>query len=285
MFGDHPEVAVGPPDDADTEAATSAPYDPLLAERLGAPSEPKDIYLEEASSYRPISTGDIFGGIRVAGSTDEEASHGLAMLVAHPSAMRKGAALEPRARAAPVAPVKNLSRTKWSKGHFNVFPLPLLCPVAKKNGFNIDDRGWAALLEVSAPVETAGLDVRERIACLSPTGIHLLLQKLVHADTRYPVKEDMLARVFAPKLEEIEMLQTWNEELVEPRVADGADLATELAQAAQEFEVVFGETGEFRSISLRSMLEDGRRAGEAQRLLAAEIRSRRNHESPWTATA
>jgi hypothetical protein len=246
-----------------------------LAERLGAPSGPLDIYHEEASWYRPVATGDIFRGVVVPGATDEDAAFDLTMIIAHPSAMRKGAELEPRARAASIAPVQGLSKKKWPRGSFNVFPLPLLSAVAAANGFDINDEQWGALLELAAPIETSQLDVTRRIACLSPKGIHLLLQRIVHSDTRFPVKEMTLAKVFSPKLEELEMLQTWNEDLVEPNVSSGADLVEALLAAARAFEVVMN-TGE---PSLREMLESGTRAGEAQRLLAAEIRRRRDEHA------
>jgi hypothetical protein len=263
--------------DIESAAGRSVPEDELLAERLGVPSTPVALYLEEASHYRPISTGDIFKDAAVPGSTTEEAAHDLTMVIAHPSAMRKGANLEARARAAPVAPVDGLSRKKWSRGHFNVFPLPLLSTVAKQNGFEIDDRGWGALLELAAPVETAQFDVNRRVACLAPEGVHLLLQRLVHADTRFPVREDTLAHTFAPKLEELEMLQTWNEDLVAPRVGDGADLIDELRSAATAFDEVLGDDERYGAggMSLRAMLESETHAGEAHRRLAAEIRRRK----------
>jgi hypothetical protein len=94
-------------------------------------------------------------------------------------------------------------------------------------------------------------------------------------DVQHPVKEMTLAKVFSPKLEELEMLQTWNEELVEPYVSDGADLVEALLAAAREFDAVMNTA----EPSLREMLESGTRAGEAQRLLAAEIRRRRNEHA------
>ena len=232
------------------------------------------LYLEESSLFRPIATGDIFRRVRVPGSTDAEAEFDLSMILAHPSAMRKGATLEDRVRAAPVAPVDNLSKTKWAKGHYNVFPLPKLAVIAEGNGFDIEARGWAVLLELAAPVETAGLDLNARVACLAPEGIHLLLQRLVHADTRFPVREDLLATVFSPKLDELDLLETWNEELVAPLIDAGGDLGSELDKAAQEFDDLLSAARTDGS-TLRSMLEQADRASEARRLIHAEIRQRR----------
>jgi hypothetical protein len=76
------------------------------------------------------------------------------------------------------------------------------------------------------------------------------------------------------------MIQTWNEELVAPLVDEGRDLIVELASAAQEFEAAFSVPREPTGRSLRGMLESGTDAGEAHRLLVAEIRRRRSRASP-----
>lgn len=262
--------------DVESGAARSAPEDPLLAERLGAPAHPRDIYMEESSLYRPIATGDIFQGVDVPGASSDEAGHDLTMVIAHPSAMRKRAALEPRARAAPVTPINGLRLRHWSPGYFDVYPLPLLSTVAQENGFDIANRGWGALIEVAAPVETVQLQVTRRIVCLSPKGIHLLLQRIVHSDTRYPVKEDFLARVFEVKLDELEMLQTWNEELVAPLALEGEPLLVALREAAKEFDDWLTGTRGSDGQSLRDLLDGGQASGEVHRRVHGEIRTRRS---------
>jgi hypothetical protein len=256
-----------------------------VAEKLGAPDDPLDIYLEEASWFRPIACGDVFRDVAIPGAKEEDAGYGLMMVIAHPSAMRRGPDLEPKARAASVVPVEGLSRTKWTKGHAGIYPLPRLSEVALGNGFDVEDHewGWGALLDLAAPIESKGLNVRERLACLSPTGISLLLQKVVYSDTRYAVKQVHIERAFAPKLEEIEMLQTWNEELVRPRVDEGVDLREALQDGAREFDKVMNETNEERTTSIRALLEGGRHSGRAQVLLTAEIRSRRIAEDESSA--
>jgi hypothetical protein len=259
-------------DGAKTLDEVSVGFDAALAERLGEPTSPEAIYLEEASVYRPIATGDVFEDLVVPGP---HADANLGMLVAHPSAMRKGADLEEWAQAAPIMPVEGVSKRKWTNGHLGLFPLPKLSATAKANGFEVEDRAWGALLDFSAPVQTAEMDVRRRIACLTPEGIHLLLQRLVHADTRVPVREDLLAEVFEPKLEELEMLQTWNEELVLPKVEAGADLLDELTAGARDFEEVMNAKTGGRATSIRELLEIRSGAGEAHRLLTAEISLRR----------
>jgi hypothetical protein len=257
-------------EDVEDAADHSAPQDDVLADGLAAPTDAAQIYLEEASPYRPIATGDIFRGAPLPSAPAGDVAHDLTMLVAHPSAMRKGAALEPMARAATVAPINNLSKRKWPPGHFNVFPLPLLSDVAKANGFEVPARGWGALLELAAPVETEALNVETRVACLSPEGITLLLQRLVHADTRVAVKPCLITKLFAPKLEEIELLESWNIDLVPVAVAGGVPLRAALANAASDFDIEMN-TG---SPSPRQLLEGRTNAAEARRHIAREIRRR-----------
>ena len=275
MTADVEEDSEGDQDDVERAASETAVFEPLLAERLTFPDPPEALYMEEASVYRPIATGDIFLGVSVPGPS-EDLDPPLAMLLSHPSAMRKGAKLEPWARAAPVLPLQGFSKKKWTKGHIDVFPLPLLAAIAAANQFEIDDRGWGVLLGLAAPVATERLDVRKRLACMSPKGIHILLQRLVHADTRVPVRDDLLAEVFAPKLEELEMLQTWNEEFVLPKVEhDGADLFTELDVEAKRFDDVMNSTSPSRTQSIRSLLETEGGHGAAQRLFATDMRALR----------
>ncbi len=94
------------------------------------------------------------------------------------------------------------------------------------------------------------------------------------------MKLETLAETFAPKLEELEMLQTWNEELVAPRVESGENLLEHLLMEAQEFEDVMAEKTA-GGPSLREMLErrgqagEVSRAGEAHRLFAEVLRNRR----------
>lgn len=226
--------------------------------------------------YRPISTGDIFLDAPVPGTGDRDRSHNLTMILSHPSAMRRGAMLEDIVRGAPIGVRDGLSKTKWPrKNRLDVFPLPLLATIANGNGFELAADGWAALLELAAPVQTTTLDVRRRVACLSPAGVGLLVQTIVAVDTRCTVNLVLIERALSQKLEEIEWLQDWNEALVEPAVQDEGDLLTELASAAQEFERVMEATGGDRTTSLRHSLYAREGVREARRALRDEIEARR----------
>jgi hypothetical protein len=235
-------------------------------DRLGTLTDARDLYLEEASVYRPISTGDIFLDAPVAGSTEEDLASGLTMVLSHPSAMRRGPELETRVRGGPVVEVDGLSTVKYTPKHFDVFALPCLGEVARENGHAVADGRWAAQLVPGGSVDSASLDVRQRVACLSPKGVTVLLQKLVHADTRAAVREDTIEGTIAAKLEEVEQLQTWNETLAAPKVEDGGDLAEELLSVARDFDQTVKP--------LAALLNDPLRRGEVWRQLSAELRIR-----------
>lgn len=272
-------VDEGVGDDVEQGATIDAPFDRVIAERLDVPESPEAIYEDEASVYRPISTGDLFHGAQIEGWTGVDAPHDLVMIVAHPSAMRDGATLKRRLRAAPVIPVNGVSSRKWTRGFYDIFPLPKLCETAELGGLVLEKHGWAALLDLSAPASTDALNIQRRFACLSPDGIHLLLQRLVHADTRVPVQLKTLAATFAPKLVELDMLYTWNEELVPARLKAGGTLEDALLVAAQEFEDVadaaVGDSSIRMMLAQISKPGEAGRAGEAQRRFNEALAARR----------
>lgn len=248
-----------------------------LAERLATPSSAEAMYLEEASVYRPISTGDIFRGVPVPGSTTEESAHDLTMIVAHPSAMRRGGTLEDRARAAPVVKKDGLRKSQWTVKHkpADYFPLPLLARFGKANGFDIEDLPWGANLQLAAPIPTRDLDLRRRVVCLAREGVHVLLQQLSFADTRVVTKLEYIVHMIEEKMEEIESLQTWNEDLAMPKVEAAGDLDAELRVVAEEFDAVCEAVSDERPTSIHTLLANPDTRGEGQRLLMRELKARR----------
>jgi hypothetical protein len=189
------------------------------------------------------------------------------MILSHPSAMRKGAYLESRVRAGPVIKDNRLSPTTYNAGFLDLFTLPRLSNAASENGHDVDDEPWATSLAATGVVESAALDVTRRVACLSSSGVVLLVQKLVNSDTRHAIRLDTVENVMALKLEEIEQLQTWCEEIAAPRVEAGTPLADALQDAAVSFEETL--------IPLRELLKDPVRRGEAWRQVADARRERR----------
>jgi hypothetical protein len=256
----------------EVEVPFTAPFDPVIAERLDRPSSVEAIW-EEASVNRPISTGDIFRGAPVAGASPDETAHDLTMLLAHPSAMRRGAELEPRIRGACVLPTKGVRKSEWTDGFYDSLPLPGLSQAAAQSGATVKNAPWAALFSTSGAVDSSLLKVDDRVASLSHVGVHLLLQKLVHADTRVAVSIPTLAATFAPKLDEIELLQLWNEDVLGDAGLTGDELQARLRAEAEAFET-FLDLGR-ADVTVRKMLADPQRAGEARRLIMEELRRRR----------
>jgi hypothetical protein len=215
-------------------------------------------YLGEASLLRPVMPGDVFREIPVPGCTEEEASANLTIIVDHPSAMRDGAELKSRVRAAPLIVKPGLNREKFVKrGYFDCFQMPGLADVAKANEHEIDEGPWAAQLAAAAPVASAALDLRKRIACLDRDGVCYLLHCVSHSNTRIAVKVQSVFRKVYPKLVEIDQLEDWNEALVDPPLDESEreySLFNErLLDAATEFETFVNETQGSEGITLRQM--------------------------------
>ncbi|HXG40090.1 MAG TPA: hypothetical protein VNJ28_04030 [Candidatus Limnocylindrales bacterium] len=168
---------------------------------LDRPSSADELYLargDEVEPYRPILTGDVFEGIVVPG-TDADA--GLAMVVAHPCSMRRGAHMRPYVQMAPVRDGDPIGLTAWGRGHYGVMPLPgLRAP---------DDLRDRAVFEDACRVPTEWLHRARRLACLSPQGILLLLQRLTFNVTRHAVELETLKKAIDYVLEEAELLEEW----------------------------------------------------------------------------
>lgn len=259
-----------PPDDQDDQAGFEPEYDAALAESLAVPSSVDALYLEEASLYRPIGTGDVFIDVSIPGAPTFDSPQSLVMLVAHPCGIRRGATLEARAKSAPVVPAHGISKSKWTNGHFDFFPLPALKRVAGENGFALDDRAWGALLKEAVPVNTEKLTVDNRVACLGPEGLRLLLQRLVHSDTRVAVKPLAIEGTYKSEAEELELFESWNTDLVAQRVAAGETLHDALLAEAHEFDLFAGSGDP----SPRQLLRNVDTISRGRKVVFQEIRRR-----------
>jgi len=256
------------------EDSTAAAGDEILTDHRGKPVPPERIYLEEASQYRPIVTGDIFRIDGIPGAT-EEVNSNLIMVTSHPSGMRRGPALEEYVRVAPVVVDERLSARKANVKIADLFALPRL-----KDFFYGEDclaaGPWGVRVDRAAPIASSTLKLDHRRACLSGYGVALLFQCIAFSDTRVLIREDTIEARLAPKLIEIEWLENWNEDLVKPRIEKGADLEAALAAEAVEFDgVMTADRGEART--LQTMINDltALPPVEAERIMSAELRLRR----------
>lgn len=87
---------------------------------------------------------------------------------------------------------------KWTTGFFGRMSLPEL--------MGDDSMFHAAWLEDLGSVETAGIDINKRVACLSTVGINILQQRLVFNLTRFMVPTSTFSEAFSHTYEEAEHL-------------------------------------------------------------------------------
>ena len=248
--------------------------DEAVADERGKPVPVEILYLGETNPYRPIVTGDVFPDVPVPGFPQDDGPR-LTMIVAHPSGMRRGARLEDRIRAAPIVQDDRLNPRKIVPGLPDIFQLPLL--PAHIAGVELGEGRWGARIDLAASVDSSQFDVQRRCLCLSARGVALLVQCIVNSDTRVMVREDTIGTMLAPKLLEIEWLETWNDDLIRPLVEGGADLHNELLRGADEFESVMeADRGDDRTLHKMITALESLPAVEAQRVMAQELRDRRD---------
>lgn len=225
---------------------------------LDRPRSADELYLaraDEVEPYRPIVTGDLFEGVAIPGS-DSEA--GLAMVLAHPCSMRRGAHLRSHVQMAPVRAGAPITLERWD-GNFGVMPLPGL-----RTTGDLRDR---AIFEEACRVPTSILRSERRVACLSESGILLLLQRMTFNMTRVAVDLDTLLQSIDYVLEEVDLLEEW----MRTRLVAPAGLALEPAIREQEvaFEIVLGRTVD--GPTLRDGLRDPKARAAVRRAVRAAM--------------
>jgi hypothetical protein len=236
-------------------SATEDPAGEPARQELGRPKSVEDLYDargEEVDELRPVCQGDIYQGLQMPGFEDDE----LVILIAHPCSLRKGAALRPRLQASPVRVYEKVPLEKWPSGHGRVLPLP---------EFQAGQHHAGVLTENSV-VQSADLPGASRIARLSRDGILLLQQRIIYTLAHTVVGLDTLAEYNALALDEIELLEGWNEQLCGELA--GAELQTALAQTAEAFE-------DFMLTGPRATLENPATRGQARTVILAETQRRR----------
>jgi hypothetical protein len=222
---------------------------------LEAPRSVDDLYLvrdaepDGVSRLRPIMTGDVFEGIEIPGvETLEGDERKLALIVSHPCSMRQGDRLNSRVQAVRVIKTESLKLEAWPKGHYDRMPLPELTVIADPDDIfsedaeaelaaRIEDGAHAAMLDFRGRVESLGLDLDRRIACMTEQGVAFLHQRISHYDTRYAPEIELLIEVCSAVFAEIDLWEQWNEALVDPTaVADLAKLSQELERVGKIFD-------------------------------------------------
>lgn len=233
----------------------SAPeqLDELRQRDLDGPNSVDELYDargDEVDELRPVCQGDIYTGLDMPGFPEDQ----LVMLIAHPCSLRKGAELRARLQASPVRRYEKVPLNKWT-GHGRVLPLPDV--MAREHR--------ATVLTESGVVNSADLSTANRIATLSKDGILLLQQRVIYTLAHAVVGLDTLTSFNALALDEIELLESWNETLCHGLAGD--ELRIALNQTAEEFE-------EFMKTGPRDTLEAPSTRGAARTLILAEAHRR-----------
>ena len=223
---------------------------------LDRPRSADELYLArggEVESYRPVVTGDVFEGVTIPGSDGDA---GLAMVLAHPCSMRRGAHLRSHVQMAPVRRGTPIRLEGWD-GNYGVMPLPEL-----QRAGEMSDR---AVFEQAGRVPTGLLRPELRVACLSTQGILLLLQRLAFNMTRVAIDLDTLLQSIDYVLEEVDLLEEWMRNRLVLRAGD--DPRAAIRRQEQEFDAVLSR--EVDGSTLRDGLRDPKSRAAVRRAVRA----------------
>ncbi len=153
----------------------------------------------EVVSQRPFFTGDVFRHVSIPGETEPIA----VILVQHPCAIRTdGINLVPRLLAVEVQPANPIPPSQWASGYFKQMPLTELVPEGKPSHY-------AAIFTKPLITTPSALDAAERVACLSQSGVNLLLQRWVHHNSRAVVSTQLYQGVSSAQYEEADLIEDW----------------------------------------------------------------------------
>lgn len=160
---------------------------------------------DEVSQTRPVFTGDVFTGPLLPGPTGNIKTRTVA-IIQHPCSMRTdGVELSWQVLVAEVKSRKEISEADWASGFFNLMPLPDLspgeAPRTRHRAVDFDN-----LYTVAPNLLT------RRIACLSPFGVNLLLQRWVHYSSRVVVPTHSFQSVTQAFYEEADLIEEWCDE-------------------------------------------------------------------------
>lgn len=157
----------------------------------------------EIVRHRPFFTGDVFTDVPVQAPRTEPKVKTV-MVIQHPCAMRPdGAALAESILVAEVRRFPILPPDKWDTSG-KLMPLPdLFADVTSGR------RHQAALFDNTFHVHPS--DLVSRIACLSPRGVNLLLQRWVYHSSRVIVPSSDFNAAVSPVFEQADIIEEWCE--------------------------------------------------------------------------
>lgn len=157
---------------------------------------------EEVARARPVFTGDVFARISLPGSTGNVKARTVAVMQ-HPCSMRTdGVTLSWQVLVAEVKSRKEFTETDWASGFFNLMPLPDLSP-------GEPPRTRHQAVDFDSLYTVAPNLLTSRIACLSPFGVNLLLQRWVHYCSRVVVPTHSFQLATQAFYEEADLIEEW----------------------------------------------------------------------------
>ncbi|MGQ0846885.1 MAG: hypothetical protein ACT4QF_22420 [Sporichthyaceae bacterium] len=146
------------------------------------------------------------------------------MIAHHPCALRSdGVTLHERLVVHVVRDHPLVAREAWG-GHVDKMPLPEIDPTTQSRR-----RHMAAIFEAPGFVDSAELDPARRIACLSPYGVNLLMQRWVHFASRLVVPTFDFDLVTSSAYTEVDLVEEW----CAHRVEQGLTVAHAEVEAAE----------------------------------------------------
>ena len=175
---------------------------------------------EEINAARPILTGDVFADMELPGSTGKIKKR-CVIVLQHPCSMREdGTSLRWQLLVAKVKKRSILEESAW-RGNYALMPLPDLFPHAEGK-----ERNYAATFNNLYTVAPSTLV--NRVACLDPLGLNLLLQRWVHDNSRVIVPTSSFQEQSASYYEEADLMEEWCDER-------GAETVEEIKEAQDDW--------------------------------------------------
>ncbi len=235
------------------------------------PSHWEELYrarADEVMPYRPVFTGDVFRSVSV-GPTGEHTSD--VIVLQHPCALRtNGVDLNPSGvLVAEVRPYQYLKVSQWG-GHTKRMPLPGVLPEG-------DDPGHRAAHFDALHVVTPDRLV-ERVCCMTPFGVNLLLQRWVNHNSRVIVPTFQYNEVISGVFEEADLVEEWCEDRAD---ALGEDEAAAIRSAATEAVTWLREApngGKMR----QELLRDPQQRSQIRKDMRAAIKALNSSAGPGT---
>ncbi len=153
----------------------------------------------EVVELRPVFTGDVFFGVDVQGAALRETKD--VIVIQHPCALRTdGVNLVESLLVVEVMPDQLYRPREW-KGNYKLMPLPELRSGEKSH--------FSARFTSPLLASAEDLNVERRVACMSPVGVNLLLQRWVYHNSRAAIHSSVYDDAVSAQFEEADAIEEW----------------------------------------------------------------------------